>query len=740
MSQSLAWKVGLPAGALCGLGCAVAAWKWRTFMAAAGWPASGAELVAEQQLLPYGLALAWRALALPLGVAAAGLLAVAALGRWSGPADAVAGEQSARKPVWPLACAFAVAGFAYGFAHRSLGPIPPVGDEASYVERGHQLWATLGSGDLVAMIHWFDLAGHRPWPGLAPVYAGVGLGLPMPALVGLQAAAAWGIAALGMARLGQTLGARPSAAVVAAGLLLMQPMFRAVSTLGMADGLLYATAMLAFAEASTYVRWPTRAACLRAGVAMAAAVAVKPGGNLWCVAALGLGSAAALAADCEHGPWRSRLARTGDLAAVAVAATVLATLLGGGPKAWYLSSVHAASVEGLGYYDEAIATLAEKCHWLALVPLRLATVPLLVAALAGARRGPRRLVLMAAVALGVPLLVHTFAMESKSLRLIGCALVPLGALALAGIDGGLALAARLRAWPAIACTLLLVAVGARDLATAAPDLQVRNLAGPLRAGDWADARVQWIGWHPVTDFAVQWRPVAQRLAALIAERCDREASVTLFAEPRLVLDGNSGDYAGGLVPHSYYAPDLQFLHTDPLTKKRACLIVHDGHPLYWPGGHGRLHGEGLISELAALAENRRDPLAAAYAEVARLALPDGHWVTLYGRDRDASPLEQAQWGDRMAQWMPKAGALAQFWLDTAQHLAQLGDQRAQACLQLRRAAQSLPMRGVLRCERVLPQLCWAAVEPARRAAKLADDWHCPAVADGQLWPAKPAAL
>jgi hypothetical protein len=716
----------------------LAASKWRAAWLATGALPGGEALTDPAQVVPYSVAMAWRSLAVGLGAGAAvglGCLAVCVvLRRHRQPIFATPGT-SAPIPMPLVATVAALTGLAYGFLHRWLGPVPPMGDEASYLGRGQELALALATFDFTGVAEWWSLTGHRPWPGLLPAYAGAVAGVPLPVLVGLQAGSAWALAAVGVARVGRVLGVRAAAVAITAALLVTQPLWRAESTAAMADAMLTGTLLIAFAELFAFLRAPDGAACLRAGLAIALPVACKPAGNLWSVAALGLGAAVWLLLVDRRDRWQVRAAWLAELGAIAAVGATTVALAAGGPKTWAMIERHAMAIEGLGYYDEALAGTGDKLAWLAGIAPRLATVPLLAAALAGTwlTRGPTRVVAWVAVA--VPLMVHGLAMESKSVRLVGAALAGLLVLALPACD---ALVLRVRwqktPWVALACAIGLVPI-LRDLLTRAPDLQTRGLAGPMRAGDWRDVPVTWIGHHPVTDFWAKWREPAQAARRAVDQHCDRAVSTTLFYERRLIADPTQSGYAAGLTARDFYAPDTQKLDPRPLVAARACLVVHTGGALYWPGGHGRASGEAVVAHLAALVQDPKEPLAAAYRSVARIPLPDGHALVVYRRDHAADPGEQAVWADRVARWMPVAGAWAEFWRDTAERLAAANGDRALVCRNLQRAALSRPLRGVVRCERVDVDLCAAAALPAHAARLRAKKLACLAAHDNELWPA-----
>ena len=188
----------------------------------------------------------------------------------------------------------------------------------------------------------------------------------------------------------------------------------------------------------------------------------------------------------------------------------------------------------------------------------------------------------------------------------------------------------------------------------------------------------------------------------------------MFQDLHLVANARDSGYPAGLTVRSHYVPELQRPFTEPLLLERGCLVIHTGQPLSWPDGHGRLHGEGLIQDLAKWVQDRRDPFAQAFQVIASVPLPDGHEVRVYRRDREANLDERAAWADRLARWMPLAGVWAQFWRDTGSELHTAG-RKAEACTNLQRAAEARPLRGLAHCERVDPGLCLDAVVPARQA-------------------------
>ncbi len=740
----LGWATTLGAAAalLYGAGAGFAALRWHQSWVAAGRPATGEALVAASQEIPMGLALAWRALSLGLAAGALACGAAAAVSwvfRRYRTALPRLGDPESRVPVAALAVTAALAGFAYGALHRAASGIAPVGDEASYLERGRALLQVVRSVDLHGLLHWFDLAGHRPWPGLAPTYLGTLLQLPLPAVVGLQAGAAWGLAGLGVARLAQVVGARPAAAVATLALLLTQPLLRLESVSVLADGMMLGALAVAFAEFVAFLREPSRVSSLRAGLTVALPVAMKPSGNLWSVLALGAAAGLWLLVLDRRGSWRNRVGWLVDLGAVAAAAATAALLVGGGPKSWLLIGRHGISVEGMGYYDESVHGRWEQLAWLATLGPRLATVPLLAAAAWGAVRGPAWLRATALTALAVPLAIHAFAMESKSVRLVGYGLVALAALAMPALDLALAKAEAGLHWPPrrVAALLGLAAVLllGSDLVLRAPEPENRVLCGPLAPGDWATFRPTWVGSHRVSDHVAQWQPAVDALRQAIATHCDPEASAVLFAEPNLAAPNNSSTYGAGFTKRDYYVPELQQPSAAPLLRARGCLVTHSAGALYWPGGHGRLHGEGLVRELANLLTEGKDPLAGSFAQVAQVPLPSGAHVTVYQRPRAADAAEAAEWGDRLARWMPEAGAWSETWLAMADQLAAAGAPKTEICRQLGRAARARPVRGLFACERVDPALCLHAVLPARQAAKQAQALGCPPPLDQDLWPA-----
>lgn len=731
-----AMRLGLTAAFLLGLGTLLAVWKWRSALAAAGFPESGEALTSASQAVPFGLSIAWRSLALGLGAGAVGS-AVAALAGWwlrreSAPLPAHA-TPGPSLPVWPTVATAAALGFSYGFLHRTVGPMASGGDEASYLERGAALAKVLRQLDPGGLVHWFDQAGHRPWPGLAPTYIGVFANLSVPALVGLQAATSWGLLAWALVRLGRVLGVRPASVVVTLAILLTQPMLRTESTVAMADGMVTAALAVAFAELLAFLYQPSPQACLRAALAVALPVAMKPSGNLWSVLPLGLAAGAWLLLGERRVHWRVRGAWLAELAAAVVAGATFTALVAGGPKTWWLIGRHGASVEGLGYYDEAIHSLGDKLHWLLLAVPRLATVPLWAAALWGLVRGPRPLRVVAGIGVLLPLTVHAFAMESKSIRLVGYGLVGLSALALPAID---ALLPRLPRWlPWLASAALVGGLLARDLADPVAEDETLVLSGPLRAGDWADLHVVWLGSHRISTLRTQMQPAAQAVARMVEQLCDREATTPLFSIAGFVVNPRDSTYGTGLGSSDFYAPELKHLSAKPLFAERACLIVHSGGALYWPGGHGRLHGEGMIVDLAKLLQDRNHPLGRAFQPAGRVPLPDGTNLTVFRRSAAATVAERAAWADQLATWMPLAGAWADTWRQIGEDQLAAGAPRSDVCRNLLRSARSRPVRGLLACERVAAELCLDAVLPARQAAARAQSLGCAAPRDADLWPA-----
>ncbi|MBI5610452.1 MAG: hypothetical protein HY902_16360 [Deltaproteobacteria bacterium] len=729
-------RLGLPAAVLLGLGAAVALWKWRLALAAAGWPASGEALTSNNQLIPFGLSIAWRSLAAGLGAGAVGCGLAALAGWWLRREDGELPALATPGPglaAWPTATAAAVLGFGYGFMHRTLGPSTTGGDEASYIERGMALAKVLRQADVGGLIHWFDLAGHRPWPGLLPTYIAVLAGLPVPAMVGLQAAASWGLLAWGVVRLGRVLSVRPAAVAVVLALLLTQPILRSEATVAMADGMVAGALALAFAELLGFLYQPSAQACMRAGLAVALPVAMKPSGNLWSVLPLGLAAGVWLLFGERRVRNRLRAAWLAELAVAVVAGATLTALVAGGPKTWWLIGRHGTSVEGLGYYDEAVGSLGDKLHWLLVAVPRLATVPLWAAALWGVLRGPRPLRVVAGLAVLLPLAIHALAMESKSMRLVGYALIGMAALALPAVD---ALVLRLpRALPWVVAVGLAGALLGRDLADPTPEDETLALNGPLRPGDWSELHLTWLGSHRISTLRAQMQPAARALAAQVAQHCDRKATTPLFLIAGFVVDPSDSSYGTGLGTSDYYAPELKRLSTEPLFAERACLVVHSGGAMYWPGGHGRLHGEGLITSLAQLVQDRANPLAQPFEPTTTVPLPDGTFLTIYRRRAAATLTERAAWADQLAAWMPEAGVWAETWRQVAEDQLAAGVPAGEACRNLRRAAHSRPVRGLLACERVDADLCLNAVLPARKASARAKELGCEVLSDSALWPA-----
>ena len=428
-------RVAAPVGLLLLVAAALVGWKAQDTWLAAGQPASGESLTGPHQLVPYALFLAFRSLAVGLGSGAVAALLAAVVAwrlRRDLPELSLTAPSLPRWPVWRITALAALVGLAYGVAWRATSDLRTVGDESSYLERGRVLTALLRQGNLHGLYDWFQGTAHRPWPGLLPTYLGSLVGLSEPWLVGLQAAAAWSLLTWAMLRLGRTLALRPSAVAVALALLLTQPLWRAETTAILADTLLTGAALLALAETVAFLQQPDGRACVRLAAALALVPAMKPGGIIWAVVPLTLAAAVWLLAVERRAPWRWRLVRLMDLAALVGVAVPIGLLLAGGPKVWAMVARHGVSVESLGYYDEAVATLAERSLWLLGVLPRLVTVPLLILAFWGALRGrgPGRLAALAVLL--VPLLIHAFAMESKSLRLVGAALAGLGGLALLG--------------------------------------------------------------------------------------------------------------------------------------------------------------------------------------------------------------------------------------------------------------------------------------------------------------------
>jgi hypothetical protein len=728
----LARHVGALGALLLGLAALLAAWKWRQFFAIAGHPAGGEALVDPQLLVPYSLALTWRSLALGLGAGALGAALASGLA-WlqqklpPEPVDPLPAQ------TWPIGRIVAlVAGIAFTYAtlHRQTSLLLTFGDEASYLERGHALGLALSRHSPRALYEWFDLAGHRPWPGLAPAYLGLGLDLPQSVVVGLQAAVASALFAYGLLRLGQILQVRPLALAVALTLGLLQPLWRAEATTLLADAMLTGATLLAIAETVAFLRHPQGNTCIRAALAIGITPAMKPGGIVWAVLPLCL-TAGAWLLLVDRKP--ARLARLLDLAALVAIAVVLALLLGGGPKAWVMIARHGASVEGLGYYDEAVNGRGEQWQWLGLALPRLATVPLLALAAIGAwrGRGPARWAALATVLL--PLAIHAFAMESKSLRLLGTALAGLSVLAMLGTD------ALLQRWPVpmrsgmAICGALVLAVLGLDLGSVASVREIWRWGGPLHPGDWRDVDLLWLGRNPRTDAARTWGPAARQVASVVRAQCRPDATSPLFQDLRLVARPDDSSYAMGLSARHYYTPELQAPFVSPLLEARACLLVHTGGALSWPGGHGRLHGEGLIQQLARLVQDRGDPLAQAYLPVARVELPDGQAIVVYRRDQEATLEERTQWADRLASWMPQAGIWAGLWRDVGVALRTAG-RTTEACVQLERAMDARPLRGLVPCERIDVGLCLDATVPAAQAKREALALACPTLETARLWP------
>lgn len=741
----LAFTWGVPGVALLGATAAVAAWKAHHLMLLAGNPSSGEALAGPQQLIAYGLALTWRALGQGLAMGAAGCLLAVVVALLCGRDRAMAPQagnttsQSAAGKPWlrraarPELLAAAI-GFLYALLHRQIAGTPTMGDEASYVERGRQLAVAVGHLSFGELYRWLELTGHRPWPGLAPVYAGSLLQLSVPVLVGLQGAAAWAFLAFGLRRLGRTLGLEPVAVAMAFALVVTQSLWRIETTTVFADAMLTGAVALAIAQTVAFLELPSAATCWRAGLAIGLAPAMKPGGVLWSVVPLSLAAGAWLVLLDRRGSLRQRLGWLADLAAVVAVATTVALLLGGGPKAWLLIGRHGLSVEGLGYYDESIQGAGQHALWLLLALARLSTVPLLALAAWGAWRARPALRLTALVALLMPLSIHAFAMESKSLRLIGAALAPLAALAAAGAHD----LWRRRAWsPTWAWTgvvvVPLVLFGV-DLTTPTADLTDKAYLGPVTAGDWRQVQPSWLGANPVGDFASLWHPAAVAIDRAVGQHCKREATTPLYLERRLVVDARDSGYSVGLTPRSHYVPELQTAFAGPMLEASGCLVTHTGNVLSWEGGHGRLHGEGLVRDLARTVQDRNDPLAQAFAEVARVNLPDGHAVVVWRRVAAADLAERVLWAERLATWMPGAGVWSELWWQVAQAQAAAGQPRAAVCKQLQRAAAARPMRGLVPCERIDPSLCLAATVPARAAASRAHELECPVLPESALWP------
>lgn len=729
----LAVRVALPVAFLVLLAASLAAWKAHGAWVAAGRPLNGETLTSSQQLVPYGVSLAWRSLALGLGpgaVLAVAVAAVAWLFRKHSTGALTPSTGPARTGAWPVGVA-ALTGFLYGVAWRWTSDLRTVGDESSYLERGRALARLVRTLDLRGLFDWYQGTAHRPWPGLLPTYLGSVVGLTEPWLVGLQSAAVWALATWAMLRLARTLRLPPAVVALALALLVTQPLWRAESTAILADALLTSAVLLALAETVAFLRLPDATACLRVTGALALVPAIKPGGIVWAVVPLLLAAAVGMLAIERRAPWSWRLLRMADLAAMVGVAVPIALLLAGGPKLWSLVARHGVSVEALGYYDESVATVADRALWLLGVLPRLVTVPLLLLAIWGVvrGRGPARGVALAAVLL--PLLVHAFLMESKSLRLVGAALAGLSVLALLGLRD---LLERVhlppRAVIAVAALGTLALLGA-DLLRVAPDQPLWAFTAPTGPGGWRQVHPMLVGANPRTDFGATWAQAAAQVRRIVTRECRLDATSPLFQDLHLVIDPRDSGYQVGLSPRSHYVPDLQQPFVDPLVRQGACLIVHTGQPRSWPDGHGRLHGEGLIDSLASLVQDRRDPLSQAFQPVARVGLPDAHEVVVYRRDREATLEERAAWADRLADWMPQAGVWAGFWRDVGGELDAAG-QREKACTNWRRAAASRPMRGLVRCERVDVALCLDAVLPARDGAQRAQRVACPV--DLPLWP------
>ncbi|MSP90504.1 MAG: hypothetical protein EXR79_01665 [Myxococcales bacterium] len=715
--------------------CAVQAWRNLH-----GLP-PGEQLTSALQVRPLGLGMVWRSLAVGLGAGACGCFAAGGLGWWlqrgQTPLPDTAPLPRSGLPVGWLVCAAAILGATYGGAHRALSDLTVVGDEASYLGRGEEIAAALRSLNPRALFDLFDLARHRPWPGLLPVYVAGALRLPEVVAFALQGAAAWALLAFAITRAGRALGLRPAAVVAALAVAVTQPLWRAMATEVLADALAYGAVALAVAETLAHLRAPSQRTVWAAGLAIGCAPLAKPGAFVWAVlpcATLALLHALQPMLDPvqRRVALRERLRRLCDLGAVVAAAVTAAVLVGGGHKAWHGIRGHGLALERLGYYDEAVHSLADKALWWVTALPRLATLPLLGLAIWGAfvARGPARLV---PVVVLLPLSVHAFAMEAKSLRLSGAALAGLVVLAAVAFDHILAQRAR---WQGLLAALALVGtllVCGRDLLQVAPVRGGLHYLGPLAAGDWREVAPVWVGVHAPTDQARRWRPAVEGIQAAVQRFCRFDTTAMLFMELRLAAGRDSG-YGAGLAKIDYYVADLTVARDAPLFASGGCLVARPGAPPAWPGGHGRLHGEELPQHLTHMLGAPGDPLARAFETVARVPFPAGDAAVVYRRKTGPDLAERAAWAERVAKWMPESGFWAGLWLETGRAL-QVAGRTAEACVNLARSAASRPARGLVPCAELSAELCAATALPARAARAEQAQLGCPSSQPlNLLWP------
>jgi len=629
-----------------------------------------------------------------------------------------------------MALAGAALSALYAGLHAWASPLQPMGDVASYLDRGGAFSEAVHRLDVARLVRQWKETGHRPWPGLLGVYVAALLGGAMPLAAALQGAWAGALAGAGIGLLSSSAGVARSWAFAVTALLVAQPLWRLTTAQPFADAVLAGCAVLAIGACARACALRSVVAMRVAGVVLAAATVCKPAGLVWVSLPMGMAMVAWAARGGAQWPARARLvAEFGRAAAVAAPAVLV---IGSGPMALANITSHGRLIESLGVYDESVHSWADRALWAALAPVHAATIPLCALALAGwwtwARRAQGTPVPWLAAAAVVPLCVHAFAMDSKSMRLLTTAIAYLAA---AAVGAGAALSVRTSRWAAALAAAVWCVLAVADVSQSSSERELADLMEPVGDMAWRTPPLRLVGTHRQADS--QWPAAGRALRDAVTANCAHDASLMLFAEPRLAPGGRLESGAGlGITSDSPYVVDTSVrARLDALVVAGGCLVDSDPWHPQWHGGRGRVHAEGLMGRLHR--ERATGALRGAFEAVSQQALPNGVRATVWRRSHAANLSERQALAHALADEMPKSGALAFFWLEVGRALLQDG-QLPQGCAVVALAADSHPLRGQVACERANPGLCaaWLDINEARAVA--ARHGCAPAAWPGR-WPA-----